>query len=87
MDRTLFIRNILNAVFILLSIGAMVGVLVCKSRLGMNISYGVAVVAVVIKIIEVIIRMPSMTKKTEYEQRRHYKRRYSGVSETESAEQ
>lgn len=85
MDRTFFIRNILNIAFIILALGAMVGVVVCKSRMGTNISYGVAVVAVIIKIIEVILRMPSMTKKTQYEQRRYNKRWYSGLQEADSA--
>lgn len=85
-DKTLYIRNILNAAFMLLAIGAMVGVLVCKSKMGINISYGVGLLAVIIKIIEVILRMPSMTRKTQYEQRRYHQRRHSGLSETQSAE-
>ncbi|MCQ2267139.1 MAG: hypothetical protein MJZ40_05445 [Bacteroidaceae bacterium] len=85
-DKLFYLRNILNVVFILLAIGAMVGVLVCKSSTGQNICYAVALVAVIIKIIEVILRTPSMTRKTQYEQRRYHQRRNTRLSETESPE-
>lgn len=86
-DRTFYLRNILNGVFILLALGAMVGVLVCRSRLGVNISYGVGLLAVVIKIIEVILRMPAMTNTTVYEQRRRQRRHASDTPSTEKTEE
>ena len=73
----LYLRNILNGVFILLAIIAMVGVIISKSSLALNISYGVGLLAVLIKVIEVILRMPSMTGHTVYEQRQREKRSHN----------
>lgn len=73
----LYLRNILNGVFILLAIIAMVGVIISKSSLALNISYGVGLLAVLIKVIEVILRMPSMTGYTVYEQRQREKRSHN----------
>ncbi len=70
----LYLRNILNGVFILLAIAAMIGVIASKTSLMLHISYGVGLLAVLIKVIEVILRMPSMTGRTVYEQRQREKR-------------
>ena len=72
---TFHLRNILNGVFILLAVVAMVGVLASKTSLMLHISYGVGLLAVIIKIVEVILRMPSMTGRTVYEQRQRSKKR------------
>jgi len=58
--KLLHIRNILNAIFILLAIIAMVGILISKTRTYLVWSYGVGILAVVIKMAEVVLRYPSM---------------------------
>ncbi len=64
-------RNILNSVFIILSICAMVGVLVCKAgTTALYICYGVGIVAILVKMTEVMLRIPSMMRKTAYQQRK-----------------
>lgn len=58
-NRYLFLRNILNGVFILLAILAMLGIAFFKSNsLGSTISYSIGIVAVLVKFAEVILRMP-----------------------------
>lgn len=62
--RMLIIRNWLNGIFILLAIIAIIGVLIFKAgQPGLYYSYGVAVIAVIIKMIEALFRMPGFTKK------------------------
>ena len=62
-DNRLFLRNILNSIFIILAILAMVGVLIFKSgTLWLSVSYGVGIVAVLVKMVEVMLRMPGMKK-------------------------
>lgn len=62
--RMLVIRNWLNGIFIFLSIVAIIGVLVFKAgETGLYYSYGVAVVAVIIKMIEAMFRMPGFANK------------------------
>ena len=60
--KLLHIRNILNAIFILLAIIAMVGILISKTRTYLVWSYGVGILAVVIKMAEVVLRYPSMIR-------------------------
>ncbi len=63
-DRMLFLRNILNAVFILLAVIAMVGIgLSWKSENSPAWGYAVGIVAVLIKMIEALLRMPGLLKK------------------------
>lgn len=69
----LYFRNILNGIFILLAIAAMIGVLISKTSLGLHISYGLGLLAVLVKVVEVIMRIPSMTGRTVYEQRQREK--------------
>ena len=70
-DKTLFVRNILNSVFIILAIIAMVGVLVTKAgSTALHICYGIGITAILVKMAEVMMRMPGMLKKTEYEKRK-----------------
>lgn len=62
--RMLVIRNWLNGIFIILAIIAIIGVLIFKAgQPGLYYSYGVAVIAVIIKMIEALFRMPGFTKK------------------------
>lgn len=59
--KMLVIRNWLNSIFIVLSIVAIIGVLVFKGGdARLYYSYAVAVVAVIIKMIEVMFRMPGI---------------------------
>lgn len=56
----LFLRNILNGVFILLAILAMIGIAVFKNgTTEMTISYYIGIVAVLVKFAEVVLRMPA----------------------------
>lgn len=62
--KMLVVRNWLNSIFIILSIIAIIGVLIFKSDDPMlYYSYAVAVIAVIIKMIETIFRMPGIGKK------------------------
>lgn len=62
--KMLVIRNWLNSIFIFLSIIAIIGVLVFKAgNLYLYYSYGVAVLAVIIKMVEVMFRMPGIGSK------------------------
>ncbi len=57
------IRNILNITFMLLALAAMVGVIAFPNGSTGNLaSYGVGLLAVVIKMVEVCLRMPTMRK-------------------------
>ena len=70
-DKTLFVRNILNSIFIILAIAAMVGVLVTKAgSTALHVCYGIGITAILVKMAEVMLRMPGMLKKTEYEKRK-----------------
>ena len=61
--RTFIIRNWLNGIFIVLSLIAIVGVMVFKGgERGLYISYGIAVLAVVIKMVEAMFRMPGFRR-------------------------
>ncbi len=53
------IRNWLNGIFIVLALVAIVGVLIFKGgERGLYISYGIAVLAIIIKMVEALFRMP-----------------------------
>lgn len=57
--RMLVIRNWLNSVFIVLALVAIVGVLIFKGgERGLYISYAIAVLAIIIKMVEALFRMP-----------------------------
>lgn len=61
--RMFIIRNWLNGIFIVLSLIAIVGVMVFKGgERGLYISYGIAVLAVVIKMVEAMFRMPGFRR-------------------------
>lgn len=62
--RNLVVRNWLNGTFIILALAAIVGVLLFQAgdpRL--YASYGVAIVAVLVKMVEAIFRMPGIFNK------------------------
>lgn len=63
MSRNLFIRNILNSIFIIIAIIAMVGIVATRKGGNLMIWYGLGLFAVVIKMVEVVLRMPRMKKK------------------------
>lgn len=60
----LVIRNWLNGIFIVLAILAIIGVLVFHAGdVRLYISYGIAILAVLIKMVESIFRMPGIFNK------------------------
>lgn len=59
-SRNLFIRNVLNILFILIAIVAMIGIMADKSHL--MVWYAVGLFAVLIKMVEVMLRMPGLKK-------------------------
>ena len=62
--RILIIRNWLNGIFIVLSLLSIIGVLYFKAgELGLLVSYGIAVIAVLIKMVEAMFRMPGIFNK------------------------
>lgn len=69
--KLLHIRNILNAIFILLAIIAMVGILISKTHTYLVWSYGVGILAVLIKMAEVVLRYPSMIRSSNDVKKRH----------------
>lgn len=62
--RILVIRNWLNSIFIVLALLAIAGVLYFKTgERGLMISYGIGVLAVLIKMVEAMFRMPGIFNK------------------------
>jgi len=62
--RILVIRNWLNSIFIVLALLANTGVLYFKAgERGLMISYGIGVLAVLIKMVEAMFRMPGIFNK------------------------
>ncbi len=59
-DKTFVIRNVLNIVFIVLAVAAIIGVLVTPAGDGLMVWYGTALFAVLVKMVEVVFRMPGM---------------------------
>ena len=62
MTRNLFIRNVLNSVFILMALVAMVGLLVVKQQPYLMWCYWLGLFAVVVKMVEVTLRLSGMKK-------------------------
>ena len=58
--KNLFLRNILNSIFILVALVAMIGILVDSKHT--MIWYSVGLFAVIIKIVEVLLRMPGLKR-------------------------
>ena len=62
--RLLILRNWLNGVFMLLALIAIIGVLLFKAGdIRLYISYGIAILAILVKIVEAIFRMPEIFNK------------------------
>ena len=62
--RIFVIRNWLNSIFIVLALLAIAGVLYFKAgERGLMISYGIGVLAVLIKMVEAMFRMPGIFNK------------------------
>ena len=63
MSRMLYIRNVLNSVFILLSVIAMVGIGLSWGDVTPSWCLIIALIAVIVKMAEAALRMPSMLRK------------------------
>ena len=62
--RLLILRNWLNGVFMLLALIAIIGVLLFKAGdIRLYISYGIAILAILVKMVEAIFRMPGILNK------------------------
>ena len=62
--RNLIIRNWLNGLFIVLALIAIVGVLYFRAgERGLTISYGIAILAIIVKMVEAIFRLPGVFNK------------------------
>lgn len=61
-SRNLMVRNVLNALFIILAVVAMVGIVVSDVNGNLMVWYAVGLFAVVVKMIEVVLRMPGFKK-------------------------
>jgi hypothetical protein len=62
--RLLILRNWLNGVFMLLALIAIIGVLLFKAGdIRLYISYGIAILAILVKMVEAIFRMPGIFNK------------------------
>ena len=62
--RNLIIRNWLNGLFIVLALIAIVGVLYFQAgERGLTLSYGIAILAIIVKMVEAIFRLPGVFNK------------------------
>ena len=62
--RNLIIRNWLNGLFIVLALIAIVGVLYFRAgERGLILSYGIAILAIIVKMVESIFRLPGVFNK------------------------
>lgn len=61
-SRNLFIRNILNSIFILMAIVAMIGMLVTPKGQSQQFWLLLGLLAVLLKMVEVMMRMPHIKK-------------------------
>lgn len=62
--RNLIIRNWLNGLFIVLTLIAIVGVLYFRAgERGLTLSYGIAILAIIVKMVEAIFRLPGVFNK------------------------
>lgn len=59
-SKNLFLRNILNGIFILVALAAMIGILVDDAHI--MTWYAVGLFAVIIKMVEVVLRMPGLKR-------------------------
>lgn len=68
-DRQFVVRQLLNAVFILLAIAAMVGLAMGWTGQRPTWTFHVMTVAIIIKMVEAAIRMPNMMRKPQQPKR------------------
>ena len=62
--RNLIIRTWLNGLFIVLALIAIVGVLYFRAgERGLTLSYGIAILAIIVKMVEAIFRLPGVFNK------------------------
>ena len=62
--RNLIIRNWLNGLFIVLALIAIVGVLYFRAgERGLTLGYGIAILAIIVKMVEAIFRLPGVFNK------------------------
>ena len=62
--RNLIIRNWLNGLFSVLALIAIVGVLYFRAgERGLTLSYGIAILAIIVKMVEAIFRLPGVFNK------------------------
>ena len=62
--RNLIMRNWLNGLFIVLALIAIVGVLYFRAgERGLTLSYGIAILAIIVKMVEAIFRLPGVFNK------------------------
>jgi len=62
--RNLIIRNWLNGLFIVLALIAIVGVLYFRAgERGLTLSYCIAILAIIVKMVEAIFRLPGVFNK------------------------
>ena len=62
-QKLLFLRNVLNSVFILMAVIAMVGIVLCEAGEGMMQWYMLVLVAAVVKMVGVAFRMSGMRRR------------------------
>lgn len=61
-NSNLLIRNILNIIFIIVSIIAMVCVVYSQQIGSLYVGYGIGLFAILIKMVEIVFRMPGLRK-------------------------
>ena len=65
MSRMLYIRNVLNSIFIILAVIAMIGIGLSWGDVTPSWCLIIALIAVIIKMAEAALRMPSMLRKPQ----------------------
>ena len=85
--RNLIIRNWLNGLFIVLALIAIVGVLYFRAgERGLTLSYGIAILAIIVKMVEAIFRLPGVSTNYSHDERRNHPKRRRGLRTAASAE-
>ncbi len=69
MSRMLYIRNVLNSIFIILSVIAMIGIGLSWGDVTPSWCLIIALIAVIVKMAEAALRMPSMLRKPQRHKR------------------
>ena len=69
MSRMLYIRNVLNSIFIILAVIAMIGIGLSWGDVTPSWCLIIALIAVIVKMAEAALRMPSMLRKPQKSKR------------------